>query len=75
MEKAVSEFKKAIEARPLEPSPIYNLGIVYQKMGEMDSAIACMEKAIRTDPDLLSAYKVLSDLYRTKGLQAKEPGN
>ena len=74
LEEAIAEFKKAIQARPLEPSPFFNLGNVYEKKGEIDLSIAYMEMAIHADPGYFEAYKSLRMLYQRKGLKKKSQG-
>jgi tetratricopeptide (TPR) repeat protein len=37
-EEAVAAFQRAIELRPMDPSPYYQLGLVYRKLGQLDLA-------------------------------------
>jgi tetratricopeptide (TPR) repeat protein len=37
-EEAVAAFQRAIELRPMDPSPYYQLGLVYRKLGQVDLA-------------------------------------
>jgi protein O-GlcNAc transferase len=37
-EEAVAAFQRAIELRPMDPSPYYQLGLVYSKLGQVELA-------------------------------------
>lgn len=62
-EKAVEEFKKAIELKPGYADAYHNLGNTYQQMGEIDNATENFEKAIEFNPNLWQSYQNLAAIY------------
>lgn len=62
-EKAVEEFKRAIELKPGYADAYHNLGNTYQQMGKVDEAIENFEKAISFNPNLWQSYQNLAAIY------------
>jgi tetratricopeptide (TPR) repeat protein len=53
------------------PGIYYNLAVLYRKTGLPEDAIKNLEKAIKLDPDFLSAYPLLTGLYEANGKTKK----
>jgi Flp pilus assembly protein TadD len=50
---------------------LFNLGLVYEKMGRIDDALLSFEKASEKDATFLSAALKAAQLYRSKGSLSK----
>lgn len=61
--KAISLYKKAIELNPYFVDAYNNLGVAYEKTGNVDEAIAAYKKAIQVDPDYPHSYNNLAIAY------------
>ncbi len=57
--KALEAMGKALEKWPDDPRLVYRLGILQEKAGDMDAAIATMERAIGLDPRYADALNFL----------------
>ncbi|MDO8529172.1 MAG: tetratricopeptide repeat protein, partial [bacterium] len=66
-EKAVEEFKKAIEINPMYADAYHNLANTYQKMGKLDEAIENYQKAIEFNSNLWQSYQNLASVYFSQG--------
>ncbi len=62
-EKAIQEFKKAIELQPGYADAYHNLANTYMQTGDIQSAIANYEKAIEYNPNLWQSYLNLGYIY------------
>jgi tetratricopeptide (TPR) repeat protein len=71
IEKAVIEFKKALELTPLSVDAHYNLGVVYQRVGYFSGAVERLEAAAALKPDHTYAAKAL----RESRLSLEETGD
>ena len=49
-ERALENYRKALDKNPVNSYAIYNIGYVYQMQGETDKAIDMYEKLIAMDP-------------------------
>lgn len=45
MDRAIEDYKKAIQIRPRHANAFYNLGIVYEKLGKIEMAFISYKKA------------------------------
>lgn len=63
LEKAVEEFKKAIELKPNYGDAYHNLANTYQQMGRTDEAIKNYQEAIKFNPNLWQSYQNLAAIY------------
>ncbi len=59
--KAIVEFKKAIELRPLSVDAHYNLGITYQRIGYYSGAVAELEATVALNPTHRYAARALDE--------------
>ena len=66
LERAVTEFKIAIQIEPRWAIPYYNLGSVYGNMGELNQAIHAWERATQLDKDFAKAHYNLAVTYAVK---------
>lgn len=66
-EKAVEEFKKAIEINPRYADAYHNLANTYQAMGKTDEAIENYQKAVEFNPALWQSYQNLASIYFNQG--------
>jgi Flp pilus assembly protein TadD len=64
---AEKEFRRAIELRPHNAPPYFNLGLLHERRGNFDQAISNVEAAVELDPDYAQCYEVLTRLYARKG--------
>ncbi len=60
---ALSELNKAIKIYPPYQDALNNLGIVYQNLNRMDSAILCYKKVIKIDSTYQKGYFNLGIVY------------
>ncbi|HUD08608.1 MAG TPA: tetratricopeptide repeat protein [Candidatus Saccharimonadales bacterium] len=67
MQKAVEEFKKAIEINPNYADAYHNLANTYQQMGQLDLAIENYQKALSINPQLWQSYQNLAAIYFNQG--------
>ncbi|MFZ5897344.1 MAG: tetratricopeptide repeat protein [Myxococcota bacterium] len=67
---AIAELKAALTFDPTSKDLVYNLALVYEKLGELDQAIAALERyaELETDPKELARAR----LARTRMLGARE---
>jgi len=63
MQKAVEEFKKAIEINPNYADAYHNLANTYQMMGQLDLATENYQKALEINPALWQSYQNLAAIY------------
>lgn len=59
VEKAIIEYKTALELRPLSVDAHYNLGVTYQRIGFFSGAVRQLETAVRLQPTHAYAEKAL----------------
>jgi len=50
-DKAIEEFKKAIELNPRNSETYYNLGLVYEAKNNIEEARKMYEKSVEIDPN------------------------
>jgi len=63
-------FKQNLEAATLNPadaSAHYQLGLIYQKRGEQDAAVASFQRAVDIDPQEVDAHYQLGRIARQQG--------
>jgi Tfp pilus assembly protein PilF len=66
-DKAIEEWKKALEYIP-EDAEVHNfLGIAYHRVGHLDSSISEYKKAVQLDPDYHQALNNTGYIYFLKG--------
>jgi tetratricopeptide (TPR) repeat protein len=65
---ATADYLTLVEHRPLEPKLLVDLGLAYQKRGDLDAAINNFDAAIHQDANLAVAY-----LDRALAYAAKSP--
>jgi tetratricopeptide (TPR) repeat protein len=61
IEKAILEYKTALELRPLSVDAHYNLGVAYQRIGYYSGAVKELEAAERLQPTHSYASKALAE--------------
>lgn len=62
-QRAITEFKKAIELKPGYADAYHNLANIYQQIGETELAIANYQKALEFNPNLWQSYQNLAAVY------------
>jgi tetratricopeptide (TPR) repeat protein len=67
LEKAVEEFKKAIEIKPNYGDAYHNLANTYRQMEKDDLAIANYQKALSSNPNLWQSRQNLAAIYHRQG--------
>lgn len=70
-EKALEEFKKAIELKPDYADAYHNLANTYGEMGDVENAITNYENAIKFNPNLWQSYQNLGAIYFNLGDKEK----
>jgi Flp pilus assembly protein TadD len=60
LEEALQAFRRAHDLAPTDPGILYNLGLLYDRMGEARQASESLEEAVLRDPSLEGAYLVLA---------------
>ena len=65
-EESIKLYKKAIETDRDNYLIYYNLGLVYQALGEFTDARNCLEKVIKINPKFTNADKILSRFTKYK---------
>ncbi len=70
-EKAVAEFRRAIEINPRDAGADNNLGVVYRKTGRLPEAEAAFRQALALKPDYVEAHVNLGRLYLAGGKAAE----
>ncbi|HLM84457.1 MAG TPA: tetratricopeptide repeat protein [Candidatus Bathyarchaeia archaeon] len=63
MNRAVEEFKKAIEINPNYADAYHNLGNTYQAMGQLELAMENYLKAASINPQLWQSYQNMAAIY------------
>ena len=62
-EKAVKEFKKAVDMQPTMKEAYNNLGFCYRKLGQLDESLAAYTNALNLDPKFERAREYLGETY------------
>jgi len=71
MEDSEKYLRRSIDLRPHNAAPHYNLGLYFEKRGDINQAISCEGIATKLDPDYPLPYEALSRLYKKKGWSEK----
>ena len=71
LEKAIDEFKKAIELNPTNSAPYYNLGLCCLRLGRFREAINPLETYVKFHPNRAFAYYNLGYVYAKIGEEDK----
>ena len=66
-DRAIAEYKKAIELDPLAAGIHSNLGFAYLDNEDLEMSIAEQKKAIELDPNIANAYYGLALVLEKKG--------
>ncbi len=66
-QRAIAEFKKAIELQPNYADAYHNLANTYTQIGEMDLAISYYQKALEFNPQLWQSHQNLAAIYYQQG--------
>lgn len=62
-EKALRLLNRSLQLDPYQPEVYVNLGLVFEKLGRIDNALAAYDRAIFTHPESPAAYYNLGVLY------------
>src|SRR5438105_3758490 len=68
---AVASLERAVAADPKLADAWEALGVIYDKLGRLDEAIAATEKLVELQPDEVMPHTNLSRFYVKKGLKEK----
>jgi protein O-mannosyl-transferase len=68
LDKAIREYKKAIEIFPNDYKAYYNLGVLYDGQGALKEAVADYKRAIAINPAFTNAHFNLGNIYHNQGL-------
>ncbi|MCW3122622.1 MAG: hypothetical protein JWQ38_2114, partial [Flavipsychrobacter sp.] len=64
---AIDLCKKAVELNPADVNTLGNMGLVYMRIKQFDSAIYCLHRATAVDPKYTTAYINLAITYKAMG--------
>ncbi len=67
---AVAPLQQAIKLAPTDPKVRYNLGVIYQRLGQLEDARKILEEAVNLKPDYYDARVGLAKVY----VELKQPG-
>jgi tetratricopeptide (TPR) repeat protein len=70
-EVAIAELERALELDPNGKDLVYNLGLVYEKLGDVDRAIAQFERYLQMETDTSEAERAHVILRRLEGARAE----
>jgi len=70
--KAEEAYQRALEKDPKNTTALFNLGVLLDKNGDFDAAIAQMRKTLETDPDYAEAYNYIGYSFAEKGIKLEE---
>lgn len=66
-ERAIEEFKKAIEINPIYADAYHNMANTYQAMEKFEEAIVNYQKALELNPKLWQSHQNLAAIYFNQG--------
>jgi superkiller protein 3 len=66
-EKAIGEYKRAIELDPKFAVPYYQIGVHLGQMGKHTEKLAWLDKALTADPNYFPAYEAKGSAYKDMG--------
>ena len=69
--KAIEATQEAIKLSPTDPKLVYNLGLLYGKVGKTEQAFSTIEKAIELKPNYEEARNALALFYEDLGQNDK----
>ncbi|MBV9463345.1 MAG: tetratricopeptide repeat protein, partial [Verrucomicrobiae bacterium] len=83
---AVDLYEKSVVVDPSDPLVYFDLGTLWNQLGQLDRSIYFFEQAVKVKPDFTPAHLNLASCYFTKGRLAEartevqavlraEPGN
>ena len=72
--KAYEYLQRALQARPVYPEALNNLGVLYLVTQRRDQAVASFEQCIRVAPAFDQAYLNLARVYALEGARDKARG-
>jgi len=70
-DKAIEAAQEAIKLSPTDPKLVYNLGLLYGKIGKTEQAFSAIEKAIELKPNYEEARNALALFYEDLGQKEK----
>lgn len=66
-DKAIEEYKKAVEIDPENAKAHFNLASLYQEQGKINDAVFHYKETIRIKPDLEEVYNNLGNIFMNEG--------
>ena len=67
LRRAIEEAQKTVAESPLDPRPQLFFGVILQKVGLSDQAIAAFNKALELSPKKQQIYFEIADIYIQRG--------
>jgi tetratricopeptide (TPR) repeat protein len=58
-DEALKEFKASVELEPYFAIGLFNIGLVFEKMGDFQQAARYYRKALQADPDFIKASEAI----------------
>jgi tetratricopeptide (TPR) repeat protein len=72
LEKALSTLKRGLEKNQHDVDIHFQLGALYDKMGDYDKMVAEMKEVLRLNPDYADALNYLGYSYSDRGIHLEE---
>ncbi|MBI2265450.1 MAG: tetratricopeptide repeat protein [Armatimonadetes bacterium] len=67
MSEAVAQWREALRINPTYTEALFNMGLAYSEMGDLDQALAAYQQLLRIDSGMLQAHASLASLYEKRG--------
>ncbi|MCE1245418.1 MAG: tetratricopeptide repeat protein [Firmicutes bacterium] len=66
-EVALKNYEKACTINPDSAMVHYNMGLSFQKLNKVDEALNSLNKSVKINKNLIEAYLVIGDIYKSNG--------
>ena len=62
LQEAMNEYKKVVSINPKYIAGYYNLGVIYQKLGNLNMALSCRKQTLKIDPKYAPAIQSIQKI-------------
>jgi tetratricopeptide (TPR) repeat protein len=74
-QQALASYRQALKLRPRFPAALYEIGWVYNELGQFNDAIPALQEALRYQPSYPEAYNELGYAFRKLGKYSEASEN